>query len=109
MPCGNKPNLNISRLVTDRVRTDIKITNNIKMSPIMVSFSARYISIFIDRVPYKHKKLQFHGILIISFETSILSHYMQKVKSWNMQNPALRKPAPSFSKNFTSHKNLKIS
>ena len=50
-----KPNLNISRIVIDRVHTNIKITNNIKMSRIIVSFSDHCNSIFIDKVPYKHK------------------------------------------------------
>ena len=51
----------MSRLVIDRVHTDVKITYNTKMKHIMVSFSDYYNSIFIDRVPYKHKNWQLHG------------------------------------------------
>ena len=43
------------RLVIDRVHTDLKITNNTKINPIMVSFSDHCNSIFINRVPDKHK------------------------------------------------------
>ena len=47
----------MSRLVIVRVHTDVKITYNTKISHIIVSFSDYCNSIFIDRVPYKHKKL----------------------------------------------------
>ena len=79
MPCDNKPNLNISRLVIGRVHTDMNTTINIKMSHIMVSFSAHYISTLIDRVPHKDKDFHFHVIIIISFQISLLSPYMQKL------------------------------
>ena len=46
----------------DRVHTNIKIANNIKMNHIMVSFPDHYNYIFIDRVPYKYEIWQFHGI-----------------------------------------------
>ena len=49
------------------------------MNHIMVSFSDHYNSIFIDRVPYRHKNWQFHGILIISFQIILLSPHRQKV------------------------------
>ena len=52
MLCDNiLPNLNISRLVLDNLFTDVKITYNTKMIPIMVSFSDYQNSIFIDRIP----------------------------------------------------------
>ena len=80
MLCDNiLPNLNISRLVTDRLNTDIKTTYNTKMIHIMVSFSDYQNSIFIDRVPYKHKNWQLHGILQISVQISMFSPHMQKV------------------------------
>ena len=56
MLCDNiLPNLNISRLVLDRVHADIKITNDVKMKHIMASFLDHYNSISISRVPCKHK------------------------------------------------------
>ena len=45
----------------------------------MVSFSDYQNSIFIDRVPYKQKNWQLHGILQISVEMSMFSPHMQKV------------------------------
>ena len=80
MLCDNiLPNLNISRLVIDRLYTDVKITYSTKMIHIMVSFSDYQNSIFIDRVPYKQKNWQLHGILQISVEMSMFSPHMQKV------------------------------
>ena len=79
MLCDNiLPNLNISRLVIDRLYTDVKITYNTKMIHIMVSFSDYQNSIFIDRVPYKQKNWQLHGILQISVQMSTFSPQMQK-------------------------------
>ena len=49
------------------------------MNHIMVSFSDHYNSIFIDRVPCKHKNWQFHGILIIPFQIRLFPLHMQKV------------------------------
>ena len=49
------------------------------MNHIMVSFSDYYNSIFMGRVPYKHKIWQLHGILIIPFQASLFSPHMQKV------------------------------
>ena len=66
-------------LVKDRVHTNIKITNNSKMNRIMASFSDHFNSIFIDRVPYKHKNWQFHAILIILFQINLFSPHMHKV------------------------------
>ena len=43
------------------VRNDVEIVNT-KMNHIMVSFLDYYNSIFIDRVPYKHKNWQLDGI-----------------------------------------------
>ena len=68
----------MSRLVIDRLYTDVKITYSNKMIHIMVSFLDYKNSIFIDRVPYKHKIWQLHGILQISVQISIFSSYMQK-------------------------------
>ena len=80
MLCDNiLPNLNISRLVIDRLYTDVKITYSTKMIHIMVSFSDYQNSIFIDRVPYKQKNWQLYGILQISVEMSMFSPHMQKV------------------------------
>ena len=96
------------------MHTDIKITNNTKMDHIIVSFSDHYNSIFIDRVCYKHKTWQFHGILINPFhDKSIFSSYAQnyffslkmwkkitsppQVTSWNIQDPALKIRVSSFS------------
>ena len=45
----------------------------------MVSFSDYQNSIFIDRVPYKQKNWQLHGILIIPFQINLFSPHMQKV------------------------------
>ena len=44
----------------------------------MVSFSDYQNSIFVDRVPYKHKNGQLHGILQISVQISMFSPHMQK-------------------------------
>ena len=49
------------------------------MIHIMVSFSDYQNSIFIDRVPYKRKNWQLHGILQISVQMSTFSPHMQKV------------------------------
>ena len=46
------------------------------MIHIMVSFSDYQKSIFIDRVPYKHKNWQLHEILQISFQMSTFSPHM---------------------------------
>ena len=45
----------------------------------MVSFSDYWNSIFIDRVPYKHKNCQLHGTLIIPLQISLFSPHVQKV------------------------------
>ena len=80
MLCGNiLPNLNISRLVIHRLYTGVKDTYNAKMIHVMVSFSDYENSIFIDRVPYKQKNWQHHGILQISVQMSTFSPHMQKV------------------------------
>ena len=80
MLCDNiSPNLNTSRLVIDKLYTNVKITYNTKMIHIMVSFSDYQNSIFIDRVPYKQKNWQLHGILQISVQMSTFSPHMQKV------------------------------
>ena len=44
----------------------------------MVSFADYQNSIFIDRVPYKHKNWQLRGILQISVQISIFSPHIQK-------------------------------
>ena len=49
------------------------------MIHIMVSFSDYQNSIFIDRVPYKHKNWQLHGILQISDQISTFSPHVQKL------------------------------
>ena len=68
-------------MVIDRIHTNIKITNNTEMNRIMVSSSDHYKSIFIDRVPYKSKNWQFHGILIIPFQISLfLESYFFSLK-----------------------------
>ena len=61
------------------MHTDIKVGNNTKMNRIIVSFSDHYNSMFVDRVPYKHKTLyQRGGILIIPFQDKpISSSYAQ--------------------------------
>ena len=80
MLCDNiSPNLNTSRLVISKLYTNVKITYNTKMIHIMVSFSDHQNSIFIDRVPYKQKNWQLHGILQISVQMSTFSPHMQKV------------------------------
>ena len=48
------------------------------MIHIMVSFSDYQNSIFIDRVPYKHKNWQLHGILQISVQI-MFSLHMQEI------------------------------
>ena len=45
----------------------------------MIFFSDYQKSIFIDRVTYKHKNWQLHGILQISVQISMFSPHMQKV------------------------------
>ena len=78
MLCVNiYPNLNISGLVIDRVNTDIKISNNTKMN--CVYPFQTITAIFIDRVPYKHKTWQFHGILLIPFQISLFSPHIHNV------------------------------
>ena len=80
MLCDNiLPNLNISNLVLDSLYTDVKITYNTKMIPIVVSFSDYQNSIFIDKIPYKHKNWQLHGVLQISVQISMFSPHRQKV------------------------------
>ena len=80
MLCDNiLPNLNISRLVIDRLYADVKITYNTKMIHIMVSFSDCQNSIFINRVPYKRKTWQLHFILQISVQISMFSPHMQNM------------------------------
>ena len=82
MLCDNiLPNLNMSRLVIDRLYTDVKITYNTKMIHIMVSFSDYQNSIFIDWVPYKHQNWHIHGIISTPLQ----------VTRWNIQNSALKK------------------
>ena len=49
------------------------------MNHIIVSFSDYYNSIFIDRIPYKHKNWQLHGILQVSSQIRIFSPHMQRV------------------------------
>ena len=79
MLCDNiLPNLNISRLVIDRLYTDVKITYNTKMIHIMVSFSDYQNSIFLDSALYKHKHWQLCGTLQISVQISMFSRHMQK-------------------------------
>ena len=80
MLCDNiLPHINISRLVIDRLYTDVKITHNTKMIHITVYFSNYQNSTFVDRVPYKHKNWQLHGILQISVQRSMFSPQMKKV------------------------------
>ena len=80
MLCDNiLPNLNISRLVIDRLYTDVKITYNTKMIHIIKSFLDYLNSIFIDSVPYKHNNWQLHGILQVSVQISKFSPDIQKV------------------------------
>ena len=80
MLCDNiSPNLNTSRLVIDKLYTNVKITYNTKMIHIMVSFPDHQNSIFIDRVPNKSKDWHLHGILQISVQMSIFSPHMQNV------------------------------
>ena len=62
-----------------RLYNDVKITNNTKMIHIMVSFSDYQNSIFIERIPYKNKNWQLHGILQISVQISMFSPHMQNV------------------------------
>ena len=79
MLCDNiLPDLNISRLAPDRLYTDVKTTYNTKIIHIMVSFSDHQNSIFLDRVLYKHKNWQLHGILQISIQISMFSPHMEK-------------------------------
>ena len=74
MLCDNTlPNPNISRLIIGRLYTDVKIAYNTKMIHIMVSFSDYHNSIFVDRVPYKHKNRELHGIIQISVQISMFS------------------------------------
>ena len=110
--------------VVGRVHKNIKNTNNTKMNRIFASFRNHCNSIFIDRVPYKHRNWLFHGALIIAFQIILFSLHMYKViffslkiwkttsppqvTSWNIQNLALKKHVPSFSKNSTLHENIKI-
>ena len=49
------------------------------MVEIMVSFSDYQNSTFVDRIPYKHKNWQPHGILQISVQISMFSPQMKKV------------------------------
>ena len=43
----------------------VKIAYNTEMNHIMVSFPDYHSSVFIDRVPYKHKTWQLHGNLSV--------------------------------------------
>ena len=49
------------------------------MINIILSFSDYQNSIFIDRVSYKHKNWQLHGILQISVQISMFSLHMQNI------------------------------
>ena len=54
------------------------------MIHIMVSFSEYQNSIFVDRVPLKHKNYQLLGVLQISVQISTFSHHMQKVEIYQV-------------------------
>ena len=69
----------MSRLVIDRVHSDIKIANNTTMNHMTVSYSDHHNSIFINTVPYEHKNWQFHGVLTIPFKKTFFSPHMHKV------------------------------
>ena len=69
----------MSRLVIDRLYTNVKITYNTKMIHIMVSFSDYQNSIFIDWVPYKHQNRHIHGIMEYTKFCSKKGHY----QNWN--------------------------
>ena len=91
------------------------------MNHILVSLLDYYNSIFIERVPYKHKNWQLHGILIIPVQISLFSPHMQKVdfQLKNVKNNHFstsdlleytkfctkKRHAPSFSKICTVHEN----
>ena len=49
------------------------------MIHIMVSLSDYQNSIFVDRVPYKYKNWQHHGILQIFVQMSTFSPHMKRV------------------------------
>ena len=79
MLCDNiLANLNILRLLIDRLHTDVKLSIILKLFTLWYPFQA-IRTIFIDRVPYKHKNWQLHGLLQISVQISMLSPHMQKV------------------------------
>ena len=89
-------NLNISRSVIDSVHAGVKITYNTKMNHIIVFFSDYYNSIFIDRVPYKHKKLAASWCFNNSFSdkrifSSCAKSYLLNLKMWKIIIPALKK------------------
>ena len=57
----------------------MKITCSTKMTHIMVSFSDYQNCIFIDRVFYKYKSWQLHGILQITIQISTFSPHMKNL------------------------------
>ena len=57
----------------------VKINYSTKMIHIMLSSSDYQNSIYIERVPYKHKNWQLHGISQISVQISTFSPHMQEV------------------------------
>ena len=68
------------------MHTDIKVANNTKMNRILVPFSDYYNSIFVDRVPYKHKTLyQRRGILIIPFQDKPISSSYAQCYFFNLE------------------------
>ena len=92
MLCDNiLPNLNISRLVIDRLYTDVKVTYNTKMIHIMVSFSNYQNSIFIDRVPYKQKLAASWYFTNYYSDKHVFSSYAKScffsLKMWKITTP----------------------
>ena len=70
------------------------------MIQIMVSFSDYQNSIFIDRVPYKHKNWELHGILQISVQISTFSPNMLKV-AFQLKNVKNKNSSTSDSLEYT--------
>ena len=97
MLCDNiLPNLNISKLVTDRLYNDVKITYDTKMIHIMVSLgclqrqkleTSWYFTNFCSdkHVFSSYAKSSFFRLIMWKIATLL------QVTRWNIENPALKK------------------
>ena len=105
----------------DRVYTDIKIANNIKINYIMVSFTNHYNAILMDRFPSKTKigkdSWYFNNSLLYKPEFSLttgFSFFIENTKHnhsslsdwWENTNSSFKEDARTFSGNSRKYQNF---